>query len=151
MAQYSEGMSNPKLYIKAMTQMFERLRIDLRTQIGDLADRVDKMESSYYENSSINNTKNWGRHEQEDEISNSGKNGHMKVNSNLWSIKMKIASFQGKSDVEAYLEWEKNVEFIFECHQYSKVKKVKLATAKFTNYALVWWDQLVTSRRRNHE
>ena len=64
----------------------------------------------------------------------------MKVDSNLKSIKMKISSFQGTSDAKTYLEWEKKVEFIFECHQYSKVKKVKLATAKFTNYALVWWD-----------
>ncbi|WJZ82889.1 hypothetical protein VitviT2T_002613 [Vitis vinifera] len=36
---------------------------------------------------------------------------------------------------EVYLEWEKKVEFIFE----------------FTNYAIIWWDQLVMNRRRNYE
>jgi hypothetical protein len=37
---------------------------------------------------------------------------------------MKIPSFQGKNDPEAYLEWEKKVELIFECHNYSEEKKV---------------------------
>ena len=46
---------------------------------------------------------------------------------NLGNIKMKIPSFPGKNDPEVYLEWEKNVEFIFECHNYSEEKKVKLA------------------------
>ena len=35
---------------------------------------------------------------------------------NLGSIKMKIPSFQGKNDHEAYLEWEKKVELVFDCH-----------------------------------
>uniref|UniRef100_A0A2N9HKF1 Uncharacterized protein n=1 Tax=Fagus sylvatica TaxID=28930 RepID=A0A2N9HKF1_FAGSY len=51
----------------------------------------------------------------------------------LGNIKMKIPSFQGKNDPEAYLEWEKKVELIFECHNYSEEKK------------------LVMNRRRNHE
>ena len=33
---------------------------------------------------------------------------------NLGNIKMKIPSFQGKNNLEAYLEWEKKVELIFE-------------------------------------
>ena len=33
----------------------------------------------------------------------------------LGSIKMKVPSFQGKSDPEAYLEWETNTQFVFEC------------------------------------
>jgi hypothetical protein len=43
------------------------------------------------------------------------------------------------------------VELIFGCHIYSKEKKVKLTVIEFTNYAIIWWDQLVTSRSRNHE
>uniref|UniRef100_A0A2N9EXV0 RNA-directed DNA polymerase n=2 Tax=Fagus sylvatica TaxID=28930 RepID=A0A2N9EXV0_FAGSY len=70
---------------------------------------------------------------------------------NLGNIKMKIPSFQGKNDPEAYLEWEKKVELIFECHNYSEEKKVKLAVIEFTDYAIIWWDQLVMNRRRNHE
>ncbi|GKV11018.1 hypothetical protein SLEP1_g22307 [Rubroshorea leprosula] len=56
-----------------------------------------------------------------------------------------------KNDPDVYLEWEKNVELVFNCHNYSKEKKVKLAAVEFTDYAVVWWDQLVLSRRRNRE
>ncbi|KAF7832500.1 hypothetical protein G2W53_014833 [Senna tora] len=34
---------------------------------------------------------------------------------------------------------------------YSEEKKVKLAAVAFTEYAIVWWDQLIVSRRRNFE
>ena len=43
------------------------------------------------------------------------------------------------------------MEFIFECHNYSEEKKVKLAVIKFTDYAIIWWDQLVMNRRRNYK
>ncbi|XP_052477140.1 uncharacterized protein LOC128032566 [Gossypium raimondii] len=39
----------------------------------------------------------------------------------------------------------------FDCHNYSKIKKVKLAAIEFSDYAMIWWDQLTTSRRRNGE
>ncbi|KAL6349641.1 hypothetical protein AAG906_041047 [Vitis piasezkii] len=48
------------------------------------------------------------------------------TNRNLGNIKMKIPSFQGTNDPEVYLEWEKKVEFIFECHNYSEEKKVTI-------------------------
>ncbi|KAL6316619.1 hypothetical protein AAG906_018874 [Vitis piasezkii] len=64
---------------------------------------------------------------------------------------MKIPSFQGKNDPEVYLEWKKKVEFIFECHNYSEEKKVKLVAIEFTDYAIIWWDQPVMNRRRNYE
>jgi hypothetical protein len=40
---------------------------------------------------------------------------------------------------------------MFDCHNYSEEKKVKLAVIEFTDYAIIWWDQLVTNRRRNNE
>ena len=70
---------------------------------------------------------------------------------NLGNIKMKIPSFQGKNNPEVYLEWEKKVEFIFECHNYSEEKNVKLVVIEFTDCAIIWWDQLVMNRRRNYE
>jgi hypothetical protein len=42
------------------------------------------------------------------------------VDRNLGSIKMKILSFQGRTDPEAYLECEKQIELIFDCHNYSE-------------------------------
>ncbi|KAH9744221.1 hypothetical protein KPL70_003601 [Citrus sinensis] len=59
-----------------------------------------------------------------------------RIDHDLGSIKLKIPSFQGKNDPKAYLEWE---------------KKVKLAAVEFTDYAIIWWHQLVLSRRRNRE
>jgi hypothetical protein len=73
------------------------------------------------------------------------------IDKNLGNIKMKISSFQGKNNPEAYLESEKKVELIFESHNYSEEKKVKLAVIELIDYAIIWWDQLVMNRRRNHE
>ncbi|KAA3477933.1 RNA-binding protein 25-like [Gossypium australe] len=64
---------------------------------------------------------------------------------------MTIPPFQGNNDPEAYLEWEKKIELVFECHNYSESKKVKLTAIEFSDYTIVWWDQLVASRRRNGE
>uniref|UniRef100_A0A2N9GLY6 Retrotransposon gag domain-containing protein n=1 Tax=Fagus sylvatica TaxID=28930 RepID=A0A2N9GLY6_FAGSY len=64
---------------------------------------------------------------------------------------MKIPSFQGRTDPEVYLEWEKKIDLVFDCHNYSEEKKVKLAVIEFTDYVIIWWDQLVTNRRRNNE
>ncbi|KAK4856333.1 hypothetical protein QYF36_016406 [Acer negundo] len=71
-----------------------------------------------------------------------------RVDNNLGTIKVKIPTFQCKTDPEAYLESEKRIEFLFDCHDYSELKKVKLPAIEFTDYAIVWWDQL---RRRNGE
>ena len=57
---------------------------------------------------------------------------------NLCSIKMKILSFQGKTDPEAYLEWEKKIELLFDCHNYFELKKVKLVAIEFFDYAIIW-------------
>jgi TolA-binding protein len=54
---------------------------------------------------------------------------------NLGGIKMKILSFQGRSDPGVYFEWEKQMEFVFDCHNYSETKKVKLAVIEFSEYA----------------
>jgi ABC-type metal ion transport system substrate-binding protein len=51
------------------------------------------------------------------------------------------------TDPEAYLEWEKKIELIFDCHNYSEEKNVKLAVIEFSDYAIIWWDQLVANRR----
>ncbi|KAG2664614.1 hypothetical protein I3760_16G090300 [Carya illinoinensis] len=73
------------------------------------------------------------------------------VDRDLENIKMKIPSFQGRTDPEAYLEWEKKIELIFDCRNYSEEKKVKLVVIEFTDYPIIWWDQLVTNGRRNYE
>ena len=74
-----------------------------------------------------------------------------RVDSNVGSIKMKIPHFQGKNDLDLYLEWERKVEHVFNCHNYSDEKKVKLAADEFTDYTLILWDYLVFTRHRNRE
>ncbi|KAH9686162.1 Endonuclease [Citrus sinensis] len=46
-----------------------------------------------------------------------------RIDHDLGSIKLKIPSFQGKNDLDTYLEWEKKVELVFDCHNYSEEKK----------------------------
>ena len=71
----------------------------------------------------------------------------------IWVVfkMMKITYFQEKNDPKAYLEWERKVELVFDCHNYSKNKNVKLVVIGFSDYATVWWDQLVLNMRRNRE
>jgi hypothetical protein len=48
------------------------------------------------------------------------------VDKDLDSIKLKIPNSQGKNDLEMYLEWEKKVDWVFDCRSsYSKTKKLK--------------------------
>ena len=49
-----------------------------------------------------------------------------KEDRNLSNIRVSIPSFQGKNDPKAYFDWEKKVELIFYCHNYSEEKKVKI-------------------------
>lgn len=49
------------------------------------------------------------------------------------------------------MEWEKKVELVFDCNEYFEKRKFKLAVVEFIDYAIMWWDQLVTNRRRYQE
>ena len=57
----------------------------------------------------------------------------------LMAIKMTIPEFEGKADPDAYMNWEEKVEKIFDVHDYSERKKVKLAVVEFTGHASIWW------------
>ncbi|KAL1217253.1 hypothetical protein V5N11_013545 [Cardamine amara subsp. amara] len=70
---------------------------------------------------------------------------------NFGSLKLRVPHFQGKNDPDVYLEWEKKIEMVFDCQFYTNANKVKVAATEFSDYALCWWDQLVTSSRRNLE
>lgn len=66
----------------------------------------------------------------------------------LGGLKLKIPEFKGTVDPEEYLEWEKKNELVFNCRDYTQEYKLKLAPTEFKEYALSWWDNLVTARRR---
>ncbi|XP_042441344.1 uncharacterized protein LOC122026680 [Zingiber officinale] len=73
------------------------------------------------------------------------------IDRNMGTIKLSIPPFQGKNEPDVFIEWERKVELVFDYHNYSEEKKVKLAAVAFTDYAIIWWDQLTLSRRRNRE
>ncbi|XP_024016190.1 uncharacterized protein LOC112089673 [Eutrema salsugineum] len=63
-------------------------------------------------------------------------------------LKLTPPTFSGQSDPEAYLDWERRLEHIFECYGYAERKKVAVAAAQLTDNALAWWDRNVAERRR---
>ncbi|RVW67724.1 hypothetical protein CK203_063283 [Vitis vinifera] len=151
--------------LQAMQQQFERMNV----VFNDIWDRMDRKQGK---RAHVDDSDDYHDDEFEDEedqasLNHEGRFGPMGdrrgrgfriaprwqdgTTRNLGNIKMKIPSFQGKNDPKVYLEWEKKVEFIFECHNYSEEKIVKLPVIEFTDYAIIWWDQLVMNRRRNYE
>ena len=171
----SEVVVDPKVLMEALTSEMRRL---MKSEMEQVHERMDRMEGTRLEQP--HNVPNVRRRERfqprgvrlddeefygdgfmgEDDHDSvvgvrryGGRNREVRnrEDNNLGSIKMKIPSFQGKNDPELYLEWEKKVELVFDCHNYSEMKKVKLAAIEFSDYAIVWWDQLVMNRRRNRE
>jgi hypothetical protein len=78
-----------------------------------------------------------------------GRRDRNRGNDSFSGIKMKVPSFQGTTDPEAYLQWEKKMELVFDCRHYSEAQMVKIAVIEFIDYAMIWWDQLVIGRRWN--
>ena len=69
----------------------------------------------------------------------------------LGGVKTQVPPFKGKNDPEAYLEWETKMEQIFSYHCYNEERKVKVAALEFSDYALIWWDQVQKERERNRD
>ncbi|XP_048624001.1 uncharacterized protein LOC125592687 [Brassica napus] len=104
----------------------------------------------------------YGEHYQEDstdesddgsQASQRGRNYNRRrpATDNLGNLKLRIPPFHGKNDLDAYLEWEKKIELVFNCQQLTEERKVRLAATEFCGYAISWWDQIATTRRRNGE
>ncbi|KAF8110977.1 hypothetical protein N665_0077s0038 [Sinapis alba] len=71
-----------------------------------------------------------------------------RVDDGLGGLKLKIFTFDGKNDHDAFVEWERKIELVFDCQNFSELKKVRLAATEFCGYAINWYDQVVTHRRR---
>ncbi|RVW18237.1 RNA-directed DNA polymerase-like [Vitis vinifera] len=151
-----EGGEESSLMLQAMQQQFEHMNV-VFNDIRDRMDRQDAVIASLREERTQRALMLEGKEgvcakgERRGRGFRRAPRWQDGTDRNLGNIKMKIPSFQGKNDPEVYLEWEKKVEFIFECHNYSEEKKVKLAVIEFTDYAIIWWDQLVMNKRRNYE
>ncbi|XP_048627545.1 uncharacterized protein LOC125596439 [Brassica napus] len=57
------------------------------------------------------------------------------------ALKLHPPTFAGKVYPDAFIVWEKRMEYIFDYYQYSEAKKVALAAAQLTDNALSWWDR----------
>jgi len=133
---------NLKLFVKVVNEQFQALNL-----------RLDSLQSPFRSRSGGQST---SKEEEEEEYSDARsherrRRGEPRRDNHLGSMKMEIPTFQGKNDPELCLEWERKVEHVFDCHNYSEEKKVKLVFVEFIDYASIWWDPLVTSRRRNGE
>ena len=103
----------------------------------------------YWENNEelyerIERLENHERHEEERRWGNGGGPRPNRIE----GVKLNIPPFKGNSDPETYLEWELRIEHIF---SYEEAQKLKLAAAEFSDYALVWWNNLQRERARNEE
>ncbi|RDX68000.1 hypothetical protein CR513_53057, partial [Mucuna pruriens] len=133
---------NLKLFIKVVQEQFKALNA-----------RLDDLQSTprYKSLTSRSNDEEeecLGGRNNENERRRKGEPRH---DNYLGNINMTIPTFQGKNDHELYLEWERKVEHVFDCHNYSEKKKVKLAVVEFTDYASIWWDQFMINKYRNGE
>ncbi|KAJ9536634.1 hypothetical protein OSB04_un000183, partial [Centaurea solstitialis] len=138
--------------VQAMQQQFQRLGVVLE----GVMERLERIERRDEEEPRTPRSYQEEEYEGEEEYEDRPRQPrrrrrNQRADGGFSNIKMKIPEFQGKSDPEAYLEWEKKVDLIFDCNNYSEDKKVKLAAIEFTEYAIVWWDQVVTNRRRYGE
>ncbi|XP_071925993.1 uncharacterized protein [Coffea arabica] len=140
-----------KLQLEAMMGEFKRL---LKNEIEPLHDRIDQLENSRPPPTPSKGKESAYSNDEEEAFEGRYQNDQRfqrRGDDTIKGVKLKIPSFQGKSDPEAYLEWERKIELVYECHTYTEEQKVKLAAVEFTDYASIWWDQLRLSRRRNRE
>lgn len=68
--------------------------------------------------------------------------GDGQEDNDLGKIKITMPVFTGRADPKVYLEWEMHVSQIFDNHNYSEQKKIRVASIEFTKYAIIWQDQL---------
>jgi len=120
-----------RLLLDAMTTQMRRL---LNRNNEELYGRMEDLENQLNQNT--------GRHYSGNRVGNVGPRQHRMEGQNIIEgVKLNVPPFKGRSDPDAYLDWEMKIEHVFSCNDYTKEQKVKLAAAEFSNYALVWWNK----------
>ncbi|KAI5682078.1 hypothetical protein M9H77_03306 [Catharanthus roseus] len=67
-----------------------------------------------------------------------GYHGGQQVDKALDKIKWKVPNFKGESDLNVFLDWERQVDNLFMVRNYIDTVKVKLVIAELIGYALYW-------------
>ncbi|KAF7826900.1 Transposon Ty3-G Gag-Pol polyprotein [Senna tora] len=155
MSQGDDVRTDLYMTLWAIQQQFERMNV-VFNEIRDRLDRHDQRfeqlnhvhgeEDEWTSRASSGRRDREVRHERQRRVHREQRERNV-VDRNTGSIKLSIPPFQVKSDVDVYIEWERKVELVFYCHNYSEEKKVKLAAVAFTDYAIVWWDQLINLKQ----
>ncbi|CAA7047420.1 unnamed protein product [Microthlaspi erraticum] len=70
----------------------------------------------------------------------------IQTNGRSWRIQDPDSPFPWHNNPDEYMDWEKKCEFNFNLHNISNINRVKLAVSEFNDYALRWWEQVVTAR-----
>ena len=162
----SEGSTPPSPrtanLMQALAKELEKFRVEINTRLDNERRRDSQHEVSYKDEDTYDsgrerrtrrNHDRRRRHERS-EMSYERRNRRHRSDERggeLGGVKIQIPSFQGKNDPDAYLEWETKVEQIFSYHHYNEERKVKVAALEFSNYALIWWNQVQKERERNRE
>lgn len=73
------------------------------------------------------------------------------VRQQIKHLKIRFPSFIGSNDPELYLDWERKMESNFLIAGTYPANKVKIAISEFSDYALLWWEQLCLTRARANE
>ncbi|KAG7533170.1 Reverse transcriptase domain [Arabidopsis thaliana x Arabidopsis arenosa] len=125
---------------KMMDERFEAARSD-QERLNRIVRNTSDPEATlnYYSQSSTRNSHRRQRRGQEE---------RNPPRDNLAGLKLCIPPFHGTNNPDEYLEWEKKIELVFVCQQYTEENKVKVAATELYDYALSWWDQIVTTKRR---
>jgi len=117
--------------LDVMTTQRQRL---LNRNNEELYERIEGLENQLNQNAERHYGRNRG--------GNDGpKENRMEGQNIIEEVKLNVPHFKGRSDPDAYLDWEMKIEHVFSCNDYTKAQKVKLAAAKFSDYALVWWNK----------
>ena len=66
-------------------------------------------------------------------------------------VRVELPHFHENNDIDTFLDWEMNVEQLFECYHVSEERKVPLATLSFQGHALHWWITLMRDRSLHHK
>jgi len=82
------------------------------------------------------------RHYGGNRVGNDGpRQNKMEGQNRIEGVKLNVHPFKGRSDPDAYLDWEMKIDHVFSCNDYTEEQKLKLAIAEFSDYGLVWWNK----------
>ncbi|TYK22339.1 reverse transcriptase [Cucumis melo var. makuwa] len=65
-----------------------------------------------------------------------------------YRMKIDLSIYNGKRDIESFLDWVKSTENFFNYMDAPDRKKVHLVALKLRGGASTWWDQLEINRQR---